>query len=175
MKLHFLDHAVEDLQRTPSSSFKNAASSEQINVLTTQSFEMKSRLLSKRMQETVHSLKNAWCRVRGAGIDGSRYGAGSPKKQQPPEKGEIVAQDGTRSPPKKVERATDTGEASLSVEKWYGQTGLELFRKFALQSLAECVWEGVLAQGRHVYDIDTRVKFVRAGRVSGGFCPTLSD
>lgn len=58
---------------------------------------MTSRRLSKRMQESVQSMKSSVCEMRGAKseIDRSVCGAAGPRKRQRPErKGGNLVQDG---------------------------------------------------------------------------------
>lgn len=72
-------------------------------------------------------------------------------------------------------KASDTRGAGLSLENRHGQMLVELFRKEALQSLAECVRNCVFVEEKQVYDGDIYMKFVRSGFVSGGFFPTMSN
>lgn len=74
-----------------------------------------------------------------------------------------------------IKKGTDTGGTSLSLENRYGEMLAELFRKPALLLFAEYVGAIFLVQGRHIYDGDTRVKSVKSGFVSEGFCSTSRD
>lgn len=72
-------------------------------------------------------------------------------------------------------KAIDTEGTSSSLENRYGRMMFELLRKRAMQSFPACVRECVLEAGRHVYNENICMKFVKSEIVSGEFCSTLRD
>lgn len=72
-------------------------------------------------------------------------------------------------------KSTDRRQSGLSLKTQYGWMVVDLCRKKALQSLAECVREYVLVEDTRIYDEDTRTKFVKPGSLCEEFCATLSD
>lgn len=73
-KPHLLDLSVKDLKRFGNMLFTDAELFEHLNVLTEQSYRMKSRELSTRMQETAQNMTSGVCRVQGTESRVDRYG-----------------------------------------------------------------------------------------------------
>lgn len=83
-KVHFLDHLVEDFKRFTSIPFSGAAPFQHLNVLNKQPYRIKAQRLCTRLQETVHTMESAMCRVRvaGGGVYRSLCVATVPETQQ---------------------------------------------------------------------------------------------
>lgn len=137
-----LHHLVHGIKRFENTSSTEAALFEDFNVLAKQSFSMTSQGLSTRMQETVHSMQNAMCRVRGAENEVARSGCGaasSRKRQRLRKKEDYFVPNETFFSLKEMVKTTDTEGTGLLLESRYGRILVELFGKKALPFLAKCV------------------------------------
>lgn len=83
--------------------------------------------------------------------------------------------DGIYSSMEEMVRATDTRETGWSLGNRYGQMLAELFRKKAIQSIAECVRRCVLVERKHVCTGGIRMNFLKSRSVNGRLFPILSD
>lgn len=84
-------------------------------------------------------MENAVCGVRGTEYKiqkNKREAASSRKRQRLNRKEGYHAKDGIWLSPEYMVRATDTGEAGLSLETRYERMSVDLLEKKALQSLA---------------------------------------
>lgn len=144
---------------------------EHFKVLRKQSYRMRFRRLSKRRQETVQNMESAVCRVQRTEDRLERSGSRGtrPKmRQRLVRREEYLVRDGICSPLDEMLKASDTERTSLSLAVRYRWRLVDIVKKEALHSLAECVKECASVEGRIVYDESSRIKFVKSRLLDGG-------